>query len=587
MITVPGGDVVARMLAAEGVEKVFGIIDGTYFGLYASLAKHGIQLIGPRHETSAVHMAGAYARATGKLGVCIASNGPGVANALPGVAVEQGEGNRVLLVTSSRREGIINPDRGGTYQCFDQTGVTRAMSKWSVAVPSRDRIPELMRRAFRASWTGRPGVVHVDVPESILNGKADFDETSLTPPARYRATEPIEPSASAVERAAEMLIEAEAPMIHAGSGVLHAGAFEELQMAAELLQAPVTTSWGARGVLPETSPCAIPMIHVELNNTVRNEADVVLALGSRIGETDWWGKAPNWRPATEQRMVQVDVDESVLGLNKPLDLAVLADAKVFLRRLFERLAAEKDRLPLGPRRERIARYRAVIAAERARLDRALEKATTPMHTAQVANVCQEVLPEDTLWVFDGGNTAVWANFFHTARRPRALFATFKFGMLGAGVGQALGAQAARPGATVCCVIGDGAMGMQQQEVETAVRNGLNVIYVVVCDRQWGMVKMNQQFMVNPFKALLTRSLGPEETINADLSETRFDLLGQAMGAYGERVSSAAELRGAISRARKSGKPAVLHVDVNNVDHMWAPGLLHFKQMHQEPAGVSK
>src|SRR5450756_1258315 len=131
MSEISGGEVIVKMLQAEGVQKVFGIIDGTYFGFYASLRTHGIDLVTPRHETSAVHMAGAYARLTGRLGVCIASNGPGVANALPGIAVENGEGNRVLLVTSWRRSPIVAPDRGGTYQYFDQVAVTRPMTKWS------------------------------------------------------------------------------------------------------------------------------------------------------------------------------------------------------------------------------------------------------------------------------------------------------------------------------------------------------------------------------------------------------------------------------------------------------------------------
>ena len=189
MANVTGGEIVARMLAAEGVDTVFGIIDGTYFGLISSLESQGIRLVSPRHETSALHMAGTYARLTGQLGVAIASNGPGVANALPGVAVENGEGNRVLLITSSRREGIGYPDRGGTFQYFDQAGVTKPMTKWSGSVPNRSRIPEFMQRGFRSSWSGRPGVVHVDIPESVINGKE-----SLTPPRsrnRKRIDEPL------------------------------------------------------------------------------------------------------------------------------------------------------------------------------------------------------------------------------------------------------------------------------------------------------------------------------------------------------------------------------------------------------------
>jgi acetolactate synthase-1/2/3 large subunit len=150
-----GGEVLARMLQAEGVEKVFGIIDGTYFGFYSSLHKLGIEIVTPRHETCAAHMAGAYARLTGKLGVCMASNGPGVANLLPGLAVENAEGNRVLAITSCRRPQIVYPDRGGTYQSFDQVGAISHLAKWSHAVVSFDRVAELGRTALRTSTCPR------------------------------------------------------------------------------------------------------------------------------------------------------------------------------------------------------------------------------------------------------------------------------------------------------------------------------------------------------------------------------------------------------------------------------------------------
>jgi acetolactate synthase-1/2/3 large subunit len=158
------------------------------------------------------------------------------------------------------------------------------------------------------------------------------------------------------------------------------------------------------------------------------------------------------------------------------------------------------------------------------------------------------------------------------------------GMLGAGVSQALGAKAAFPNRQVYCVLGDGAMGFHQQEVETAVRNNLPVIWLVLCDRQWGMVKMNQQFALKPLKTLVYKSLSEEETINTDLSETKFDQLARAMGAHGERVADPAGLRGAIERSLASGKPAVIHVDVDRVKHLWAPELKTFKDMHAEPRG---
>lgn len=583
MAEISGGEVIARMLQNEGVEKVFGIIDGTYFGFYSALHRLGIEIVTPRHETSAAHMAGAYARLTGKLGVCMASNGPGVANILPGLVVEQGEGNRVLVVTSARRPGIMYPDRGGAYQCFDQSGVIGRIAKWSAAVSSFARVPELMRKALRKSWEGRPGVVHVDVPENILNGKEKTD-VAFWAPHQYRSVTPLEPSAEQVAHAAELLAAAQAPMIHAGSGVIHASAFEALARVAELLHAPVTTSWAARGVLPETSPLAMPMPHVKVNHKVRNDADVALIIGSRLGETDWWGKPPYWRDPSGQKTIQVDIDPDILGLNKPADLAVQADARRFLERLGDELERRKGEMNLEPRRARVAGYAKAMREDRAGWDKALADTAIPMHPAHIAAACGEVFPKDSVLVADGGNATIWAMFYHRADVPNRILSTFKFGMLGAGMAQAVGAAVALPGQPVCCIIGDGAFGFHPQEVETAVRNKAQVIYIVLCDRQWGMVKMNQQFMLRPFKTILFKHLGPEETIKADLGEIAFDKLGESMGAYGERVSDPKALRPALQRALESGRCSVVHVDVDPVKHMWAPGLMHFKKMHEEPAG---
>ena len=233
MSEISGGELIARMLQKEGVEKVFGIIDGTYFGFYSALHRLGIEIVTPRHETSAAHMAGAYARVTGRLGVCMASNGPGVANLLPGLVVEQAEGNRVLAITSARRVGIAGPDRPGAYQSFDQSGVIARMAKSSVAVPGFERIGEIVRKALRRSWEGRPGVVHVDVPESLMNGKFKDPGVPLQEPTRYRRAAPVVAAPEQVARAAQLLIRASAPAIHAGSGVVHAGAFAALQRVAE------------------------------------------------------------------------------------------------------------------------------------------------------------------------------------------------------------------------------------------------------------------------------------------------------------------------------------------------------------------
>ncbi|MDP7034400.1 MAG: thiamine pyrophosphate-binding protein [Planctomycetota bacterium] len=579
-----GGEVISRMLAAENVDTVFGIIDGTYFGLYSTFETHGIRLISPRHETCAAHMAGAYARTTGKLGVCMASNGPGVANILPGVAVENAEGNRVLLLTSCRREGIVYPDRGGAYQSFPQVEVTRPMTKWSCAVPSVDRLAEIVRRAMRVAFTGRPGIVHVDVPESVLNGKVETDPSWFRAPDRYRPMEPLTPGPGQIEEAATLLTEARTPVIHAGSGVIHAGAFEELREVAELLEAPITTSWAARSVVDERMRQAVPMIFLDSVNQARREADVVLTLGSRIGETDWWGKPPYWGDAKTQRMIQVDIDTDFLGNIKAVDLAVQADVKAFLQALIPALQERRSQMDLDHRMLRIDRIRKGMAARRSKLDKHLEDLSRPMNSAHVPAECRSLFSEEDIVVADGGNSAVWTNFFHVVHTPNTLLGTAKMGMLGAGTAQALGAQAAHPDRRVYCITGDGAMGMHMQEIETAVRANLPVIFIVLCDRQWGMVKINQHFALKPVKTLMRKSLSPEESINTDFCETRFDDLARAMGAHGERVDDPKKFAEAVERSKATGICSVIHVEVDPVKHMWAPALKDFKDMHQEPRG---
>ncbi|MDQ0160810.1 thiamine pyrophosphate-binding protein [Alkalibacillus salilacus] len=576
-----GGEVVAKMLSQENVETVFGIIDGTYFGFYSNLEPNGIQLITPRHETSAAHMAGAYARSSGKLGVCMASNGPGVANILPGLVVEQGEGNRVLVITSSRRTGIMYPDRGGTYQCFDQTGTIKQIAKWSEAVPSFDRIPELMRTALRECYNGRPGVVHLDIPENILN--SSFKSTlNLQQPHQYRLTENPSPSDNQVKQAANLLAEAKFPIIHAGSGVIHAQAYDVLETVAKQLQAMVTTSWAGRGAMRESSPLTMPMTHIETNNQIRNEADLVLVLGSRVGETDWWGKAPYWNP--DQTMIQVDLDPSTIGRNKPVELGIQADINIFLEKLSDTLQDYIPKAALKRRQSTIKKYVQACKKYRKKLNEKLEERDAPMNPAHVSAMAQDVFSRQVPVVADGGNTTIWANFFTSIEKPGGIYSTFKFGMLGAGVAQALGVAATNPEEPVLCVIGDGAMGFHPQEIETAVRNNLNVIYLVVCDKQWGMVKINQNIALRPVKTLVKKSLDDHENINSDLGEIAFDQMAQSMGAHGERVSDPHALREALKRAKQLNQCTVIHCDVDPVKHMWAPGLKYFKDMHDEPKG---
>lgn len=580
-----GGQLIAKMLKAEGVACFFGIVDGTYLQLFAHLVEQGVRMITPRHEAVAAHMAGAYARLSGNLGVCIASNGPGVANMLAGVAVEQVEGNRVLLITSSRRTGITYPDRGGAYQCFDQVGVIKNMTKWSASCAYPERIPELLRQALRKCYQGRPGVVHLDVPENLINGPCPA--VPVLAPYQYRRTQPLPPLAAQVDQAASLLAGAALPMIHAGSGIIHAQAFEELRKTAELLHAPVTTSWSARGVMDERHPLVWPLVHIEANTAVRNTADVCLCLGSDLGETDWWGKPPYWAKPADQRFIQVDMDEMRVGRNRSADPAIVADVKIFLQQLLEKLEALQDRMDLDARRRKVSELTLQKIEDRTKLDEMLSVEAEGMISCHVPHICRQVFDDDAVVVFDGGNSAVWGNFYTAVVSPNTQLGTPHMGHLGAGVGQALGAAVARPDKQVYCIIGDGAMGFNMQEIETAVRSRCNVVFLVLADKQWGMVKINQMVALEPCKDMFESALGPDKsgTINTDLGDIAWDDLARSMGAFGARASSPETLKKALKEATAAGRCAVIHCEVDAAAHMFAPGLLHFKAMHQEPGGA--
>jgi len=582
--TISGGEIISKMLAAEGIDTVFGIPDSSISTLCDALSSSGIKLISPTHETNTVHMAGAYARITGRLGVCIAGKGPGLANALSGIAVENAEGHRVLLISASAERTDPHADPKGAYRYLPQLDATRSITKWNGSVPTILNISDVMALAFRLSHTGRPGVVHVDVPETIMDTQCPFDPSWIRDPATYRSLDPMPPLPQLVEKAADMLVKAKFPLIHAGTGIIHAQAHGELMALAALLEAPVSTSWGARSAMDERSFQSIPMIYLSTTTELRNKADVVLALGSRIGETDWWGKPPYWAPPSLQKLIQVDLDPAVFGFNKPVDLAVQSDVKLFMKQLMIALETRKKGMNLEGRRKNIEEFQKSCQARRNQLNKHLSDGGSPMTSAHVPDICQKIFDNDAIVVIDGGNTSIWGLFFHQVRTPNTIVGTPKMGHLGAGVSQALGAKVAEPTRQVYCIIGDGAMGFHQQEIETAVRYNLPVIFLVLCDKQWGMVKMNQLFTLKPIKTLVLKTLSPEESINADIGETRFDQLAEAMGAFGQRVSDPKALGGAIRAALDSGRCSVIHIDVNPVKHMWAPNLKDFKDLHAEPAG---
>jgi acetolactate synthase-1/2/3 large subunit len=370
-----------------------------------------------------------------------------------------------------------------------------------------------------------------------------------------------------VEKTARMLSGAKRPMIHAGGGVVHAQAFSELQELATLLCATITTSWSARSVVDERLEQAIPLIYKEVVTRIRNDADVALVLGSRMGETDGWGVPPQWAPASSQKLIQVDLDSEILGSTRATDLAVQADVKGFLMELIESLKKIKEVNDLEERQKKIKTYQKACSTIRKKLDKQLDDKDAPLNPAQVPAVCQEIFDDDAILVIDGGKALAWGHYFHEVRVPNTILDAPIMGYVGSGSPHAIGAKAAFPERQVYAIMGDGAMCLNQREIETSIRTDLPVIFIVLNDNTSEPVKPD------PFSSLsIQKEASKAESPDEYKWNTRFDLIAQAMGAMGERVSDPAGLKTAIKRAIGSEKCSVIHVDVDPVKHQFLEAL---------------
>jgi len=564
MTDMTGGELLLKCLKEEGARVMFGVLDGSFNPFLARLEKYDIRYICPRHEAAAAHMAEAWARMRGEPGVCVGGIGPGAANMVSGIATAYAEGSPVIAISGQRRRNIIYPDRGGAFQNVDLLGMYKPVTKWSAGVRQWRRLPELVRQAYRVATSGRPGPVYLEIPEDVMRGTGDPESVALWPPSRYRAGKPGAGDGALIAQAAEMLASAERPLLHAGVGVSWAGAWEEFVALGDHLAATMTTTLGARGVVPEDHPRYIFVLNRKSLEAARAEADVVLAVGTRFGELDGWGRAPVWGDPAMQQVIHVDVDPTSIGLNRPVDLGILGDARAVLATLLE---AVKKLTP--PRKEHAGseRYRDLAREWEEQLSNSLQMGTGQVNPGQMVREVRNFFSRDAITVMDGGNTSLWCASFNPIYTPRSYLYTAKFGHLGTGLPYAIGAKLAAPERTVYLISGDGALGFNIQELETARRHDVRITVVVACDRGWGMERSSQ--MMGGVGGLV-------ETEH--YAGVRYDLVAQAFGCHGEKVDEIEQLRPALERAVASGKPALIQVMVDQNANLAPPGLMEFGSM---------
>ncbi len=564
------GELLVRCLQAEGIELVAGIIDGAHIPMVVHTAKYGIRYVNAHHEEAAVHLAEGYSRIARKPGVVIGNPGCGTGNMLAGVVSAHAEGHPIVAIGTLRPRIKTDPNRGGAWQAADTESMARPITKYAATVRQWERLPEMMRAAFRAAMTGRPGPAYIAIPDELLLEQVDADRLPpIHEASRYRVTSLGAGDAAAIERAADHLAQAKRVFIHAGKGVLWADGAAELRALGEHLGACLGASLGARGVVPEDHPHYFHPFDLAGAGLARAEADVVLVVGGRLGEYDGWGGPPMWGDPAKQVTIQIDSDPMSIGLNRPVDLAIVADARAALAALLEAVRARGAARGAPPD---LARYREKTGETmQTGIGYLGTPCTSGANPGKMVMAVRQHFPPDAITVLDGGNTTLTGVAFHPILSSPSFLYSVKMGYLGTGLPFAMGAQLAAPERPVCLISGDGAFGFHVMELETAVREELPITVVVAVDDAWGMEKT----------AFVALGYGASdwERRGIDLASVAYDELARSLGCHGERVERDEEMEPALARCRRaneSGKPALIHVQVDRELNTKPPGWEQFR-----------
>ena len=539
-----GADAVVEALEHQGVEVIFGMVGGAIMPVYDALYRRGsIHHIVVGHEQGAGHMADGYARASGKVGVAMATSGPGATNLVTAIATAFMDSSPVVAFTGQVTSSLLGVD---AFQEADMRGITMPITKHNYQVTDPAELPATLAEAFYVALSGRPGPVLIDLPRDVTT--APCSPSLCAPPLPLGYRPPYRPHPLQVERALKVLARARRPVILAGGGVVHAGAHEELRMLAEALEAPVATTLMGLGVFPagHRLHLGMPGMHgTPWANLALHHADVLVIVGSRLDDRVT-GKVEHFAP--EAKVIHIDVDASEIGKILDAHVPVEADARPALRALAEGVKAWEKRPDLSAWHEQIAEWRR-------RYPMTYPERDGLIAPQRVVEELGAVLDEEDIVATGVGQHQMFVAQYYPFRRPRKLITSGGLGTMGFGLPAAIGAAVATKGsARVVCIDGDGSMLMNIQELATAVRYKVGVVVIVMNNSLLGMVAQWQRMF---YEGRLSAST---------LSPPRFDRLAQAFGAAGRRVSRPEELveglRWALATAEEQGGPVVLEVVVD-------------------------
>jgi acetolactate synthase-1/2/3 large subunit len=552
-----GAEAFVRMLQLHGVRHVFGLCGDTSLPLYDALYRldHGITHVLTRDERSAAYMADAYARVTGRVGVCEGPSGGGATYLLPGVVEANESSIPVLAVTTDIAVGAR-----GRYVLteLDQAALFRPLTQWSRVIDRADQIPDAVRAAFRHMTTGRPGAAHIGLPFDVQRDPIDEAAVHADPALGAYPARPTAPEPATIEAAANAILSAERPLLICGGGPVIAGATAELGALAELLDAPVATTISGQGSIAEDHPLALGVVGsnggTPATRALVDRADLVVFVGCRAGSVT----TERWRhPAPGRvRVVHIDVDPTVIGVNYPTEAAVVGDARLALAALRDEVARLRIRSERPTGSAGVARAKAEKFASFQELARSEER---PIRPERIVATLQELLPSDAIIVADAGTPCPYLSAYYEFRRAGRHFITNRaHGALGYALPAAVGAQIGRPEAKCVAVMGDGSFGFASGELETIARLGLPITLLVVANATFGWIKAGQK----------TGFAGRYFAV--DFTPGQHARIAEAYGIKAWRVEDPADLRPALAQALAEGAPTLVDVVTQPLHEARAP-----------------
>jgi acetolactate synthase-1/2/3 large subunit len=539
-MTISGAQAITRSLRLEGVDTIFTVAGDHILPLLDVLADEGFRLIDCRHEQAAVHMADAWGRITGRLGVTAVTT-PGHANAIPGLAHAMSTESPVLNISGSA--DMKNYSRG-IMQEIDQVNMAKPVTKGAWLVHEPSRIPDFIALAARTSFEGRRGPTHLTIPVDVQSGL--FDETSVSWPtaAATRRSGVTLGAPDQITEAVRLLKAAERPLIVASSPAAYGEWTAIYERLIETTKLPFMTEEAARGIVPDSHPYCFGFFDLSQHQTANliREADCVLLLGKIIDFTIGYGLPPII--AADAKVIQIDPSAMQIGRNRGVDVGIVGDVGPIVAQLADEAQKSSwDELPW------VQRFRDMATSHIERMN-AFVTDEVPIRSMRVhAAIAAQLRPDDVL-VFDGGDYPYFGRATLPAQAPRSWYYLPNLGMLGSAVPVAMAAKLAKPDSRVFCITGDGAFGFNAMEIDTAVRLGLNIVVILGNDAAWGIDKNLQLGIYG--KAVIT-----------DLAPSRYDVVAEGLGAYGELVEQPQDIAPALERALAAGRPALLNIMVQS------------------------